>query len=530
MSAPSPFGSLIVLGGGTAGYFAAISLKRRYPALEVTVVEAPNIPIIGVGEATTTLMPPFLFGELGIDPVELHERVRPTFKLGICFDWGPSRAPRFGYPFGQTEPLAAAAHDGTLLTQSLVQMLMETGRAPIVEREDGTVQSLLPEAKFAYHLDNASFVGFLAEHARRCGVRHLAAEVVRAETDPAATKIVRLHARDGRVLEADLYVDATGFRSTLLGGTLGSPFLSFASSLFCDAAVVGEIPAAEGELRPCTGAERMDAGWTWDIAVEGARHRGYVHSSAYLSLEDAEAELRRKNPHITALWSLRFRSGRRADFLRGNVVAVGNAYGFVEPLESTALHMVILELAWLRAGLGEGPLPHAPPADAVARMNEAVGGHWDYLRWFLALHYKLSPRCETPFWRACHHDTDLSGLDPLLAGLRERGVSSEDREPIPFDPAFGRSGLLTMILGLDPDTYRAHTHVPLTAWRERVAKQRAFVERAVPHRRGLTLLRERPELLRALTAPSSWCVSGRELAWIDAAGRAHLPHDPHPRA
>lgn len=519
----APIRSIAVLGGGTAGYFAAIFLKRRHPSLDVTVLEAPNIPIIGVGEATTTLLPPFLFGALGIDPVELHERVRPTFKLGICFDWGPAKAPHFTYPFGQSEPFAAVMHDGTLETQSLASTLMTSGRVPI-EENAGQVRSLLPELKFAYHLANAAFVSFLSEHARRTGVHHQSVEIVRAETDPAKTRIEQLHTRDGQAVKADLYVDASGFRAALIGEALGAAFESFGSSLFCDSAIIGDIPLAEGgDVKPCTGAERMSSGWTWDIGVEGERHRGYVYASSFLTPEDAEAELVRRNPGIGRLWSLRFRSGRRREFLRGNVASVGNAYGFVEPLESTALHMVILHLAWLGALLG--PAPTQPDAAAISRVNERVGAHWDSLRWFLAMHYKLSPRCETPFWRTCHHEADLSGLDPLLERFRREGVTTNSNDALAGDPAFGLSGLATMALGLDPDTYRAKSEVPLAAWRDRLDRQRAFVGRALPHRRGLHVLRDHPDLLRALLAPSSWCATGEETARIGHGLSACLPHD-----
>jgi tryptophan halogenase len=519
----APIRSVAVLGGGTAGYFTAIFLKRRHPSLDVTVIEAPNIPIIGVGEATTTLLPPFLFRDLGIDPVELHARVRPTFKLGICFDWGPPRAPRFGYPFGQAEPLAAVMHDGSLETQSLAATLMASGRVPI-EENAGQLCSLLPEFKFAYHLANGAFVSFLSEHAKRNGVRHRSMEIVRAETDPATTRVEQLHTRDGQTVKADLYVDASGFRAALIGDALGGAFESFGSSLFCDSAIIGDLPVSKGsEIKPCTGAERMSAGWTWDIGVEGERHRGYVYASAFSRPEEAEAELVRRNPGIGRLWSLRFRSGRRREFVRGNVATVGNAYGFVEPLESTALHMVILHLAWLGALLG--PTATQPAAAAITRVNERVGAHWDSLRWFLAMHYKLSPRCETPFWRTCHHEADLSGFDPILERFRREGVTTNMNEALAGDPAFGLSGLATMALGLDPDTYRPKSEVPLEAWRDRLARQRAFADRALPHRRGLEVLRERPDLLRALTAPSSWCSTEEETARIGHGLTARLPHD-----
>ncbi len=512
--------SVGVLGGGTAGYFAALAIKRRFPSVEVTVIESPNIPIIGVGEATTTLMPPFLFGQLGIDPVELHERVRPTFKLGIRFDWGPAETPGFSYPFGPSEPLAAQVHDGSLHTQSLNALLIEGERSPLSRSADGEVRSLLPELKFAYHLHNERFVAFLADRARSVGIHHLEAEVEDTRLDAHRRWIDALSTRDQRELRFDLYVDASGFRSVLVGKALGSPFRSFGTSLLCDSAIVGTIPST-GVVSPYTFAETMDAGWCWKIPVEEADHRGYVYSSAFLTEAQAEAEFRAKNPGVRDVWSLRFRSGRREDFWVGNAVAIGNAYGFVEPLESTALHMVIVEIEWMLAAMGQ-----SEPADRRA-MNDAVGAHWDYLRWFLAAHYKWNRRLATPFWRACEHDVDVSGLWPAIEAFRRAGFGGAVPPGLLVDdPAFGTNGLMTLLLGLDAASYPLRTNVPEEAWRARVGRQRAFVANSLPQREALELLRARPDLLRAIVeAPTSWCIHGHEFVSVRADGTlAHMPH------
>src|SRR3990167_3816456 len=136
--------TIAVLGGGTAGYFAALAIKRRFPQVAVTIVESSAVPIIGVGEATTTLMPPFLHAQLGLSVHELHRTVRPTFKMGIRFEWGLPGDHHFVYPFGDADPLQAEAFDGDLRTQSLVSLLMEDNRLPILRGPDGDILSLLP--------------------------------------------------------------------------------------------------------------------------------------------------------------------------------------------------------------------------------------------------------------------------------------------------------------------------------------------------------------------------------------------------
>lgn len=515
--------TILVVGGGTAGYFTALALKRQLPHLDVTLIESSRIPIIGVGEATTTLMPPFLHRLLGIDILELYRAVRPTWKLGIKFEWGLPGDYFFTYPFGGTAPIEAYRHDGNLTNQSVTALLMAADRVPILTGPNGEPESLLPETKFAYHLDNKPFVAFLAALARRDGIHHLDAEITHVVPTASRDGVDRLILDGGRELRADLYVDASGFRALLIEQALGSPFISYASSLFCDTAVVGQLPQ-RGAIQPYTTAETMNAGWCWRIPVEGEDHRGYVHSSAHLSVEDAETEMRAKNPGLGDTWTVRFRSGRHQDFWKGNTVAVGNAYGFVEPLESTALHMVILELAYLVGGLqaAERGDPDCPFA------NAAVGAHWDFLRWFLALHYKFNRRLETRFWADCHRTVDVAGMEPLLERYRRSGPWSQDAalRYATGDPAFSFDGLMIMLLGQHvPCPHPDSTDASKARWDNRVAEARALVGRAYDQASALALLRHRPELLEAVvTSPHSWISGGAE--HIVAATRATGPVHP----
>jgi tryptophan halogenase len=506
---PRGVASVGVLGGGTSGYFAALALKKRFPGLRVVVIESSAIPIIGVGEATTTLMPPFLHHQLGLDVEELYREVRPTWKLGIKFDWGLPGDYFFPYPFGASDrddPIDAHFHDDDLRTQSLTALLMSADRAPLVRESSGELRSLLPETKLAYHLHNAPFVTYLARHAALRGIEHLDAEV-EVVSSPDRSRVEMLRTADGRELCFDLYVDAGGFSSPIVGKALGSPFRSFASSLFCDTAIVADVPQRGGLIKPYTLAQTMDHGWCWNIPVEGVDHRGYVHASAFVSEAEAKAEMRAKNPGMGDTWTVRFRSGRHEDFWKGNAVAVGNAYGFVEPLESTALHMVIIELAYVLACLEEGS------GFDVAEANRRVGAHWDFLRWFLAVHYKFNRKLDTPFWRESRARVDVSGVEPTLAHFRERGAwrGPEEVDILVGDPAFGYSGLLTLLLGQKVDSPRAPSRIAPEAWAKRVAAQRDLVARALPQAEALAALRERPELYRAMLRAPSWCADAREI-------------------
>jgi tryptophan halogenase len=508
-----PVRRVVVVGGGTAGYFAALALRRELPDLHVTLVESSKIPIIGVGEATTTLMPPFLHHQLGIDIVDLYREVRPTWKLGIKFEWGVPGDYSFNFPFGASSLVEAYAHDGTIENQSVTALMMAANRTPIVTGDEGQPLSLLPQVKFAYHLDNKPFVAYLAKHARRAGVHHVDAVIKDAITAEGGT-IDRLVLDDGRELRGDLYVDATGFRALLIEKILGSPFTSYASSLFCDSAVVATVPQ-NGTIQPYTTAETMDAGWCWRIPVEGEDHRGYVYSSAHLTPDAAQAEMRAKNPGLGEPWSLRFRSGRHREFWKGNTVAIGNSYGFVEPLESTTLHMVIVEIAHLIGGIRAA----ADGRDHRAFANDALGGHWDDLRWFLAVHYKYNRKKDTSFWRDCRETADVSGVAHVLERFTRVGPRAlEGQDFLTTDPTFV-PGMMILLLGQQvPCPAPTDTSLAQTAWEARVAESRALVRRAFTQAEALDLLRRRPDLLQELV--------GSGESWLDCGGERITGVDP----
>lgn len=496
---------IVVVGGGTAGYFAALALQRELD-VQVTLIESSKIPIIGVGEATTTLMPPFLHLQLGIDIVELYREVKPTWKMGIRFEWGLPGDYHFVYPFGDGNPVEAFAHDGHTANQSLCALMMDADRSPIAIGDDGEPISLLEHMPFAYHLENKSFVRFLEKCAQRAGIEHVDAQITDVVTTADGASVERLILDDGREIRGDLYVDASGFRSLLLGKTLGTEFLSYASSLLCDTAVVAEVPQ-RGVVQPYTTAETMDAGWCWRIPVEGEDHRGYVFSSAHLTVDQARDEMRAKNPGMGEPWIVRFRSGRHEHFWKGNTVGVGNAYGFVEPLESTALHMVIMELRVLLHCLKTGDSQEPDRAFA----DRSVAAHWDYLRWFLAVHYKFNRKLDTPFWRDCRASVDVSGLEAMLERFRSEGPGIEG-DGLPYysipDPVFNYLGVVTMLLGQQfPCAPPTRTLLSKAQWDARVAASRALVARCLPQAEALALLRRRPEMLEHLVGP-------RSKAWI----------------
>ncbi len=448
-SSPSNSGriqKIAVVGGGSAGFLAALTLKTRLPQLDVTVVHSSSIPIIGVGEGTTFTMPIFLHGYLGIDPTEFHREVRPTYKLGIRFLWGPR--PRFHYSF--TNQLDARRTDlprangfycyedydyadinGALMGHERGFLRQQNG-APVVD------------TTAAYHLENGPFVAFLEKRAREIGIEIIDAEVTNVVRDD--DKILDLQLDSERSCNADFFIDCSGFRSLLLGEAMDEKFEDFSSSLFCDRAVAGGWQRSGETLLPFTTAETMDNGWCWQIEHDQVVNRGYVYSSNAVSDDKAEEEFRRKNPKVTDTRVIGFTTGARRNTWAGNVVALGNAAGFVEPLEATNLAVICDHAAKLVDTLKDSAMTVVP----TSRMyyNRYTQRMWQGIRRFLAMHYRFNTRLDTAFWRACQEDTDLAGAEEIIEYYQACGPGLLwAREAMGADDPFNWEGYLAMLVG-----------------------------------------------------------------------------------
>lgn len=502
---PAAIRSVGVIGGGTAGYLTALALRTWRPSLEVTLVESSAIPVIGVGEATVTDMVFFLHRYLGIEMTDFYRQVRPTWKLGIRFDWGPDPAgflAPFDWASHSVGMVGALADHGSVYGASLQSLLMAADRTPILRVGD-QVLSLLPHLPVGYHLENVRFVRYLAELAARRGVRHVDATIADVRLRDADW-IESLRTTDGRELRYDLYVDCTGFRSRLLGQALGVPFVDYSASLFTDRAVTASI-GNDDRPRPYTTATTMDAGWCWNISLaEGVDHLGYVHSSAAISAEQAQAELLERFPGAEVQGEVRFRSGRRERLWQGNVVAVGNSGGFVEPLESSGLAMISITIRTLLSVL---PASWSRPCLREA-FNHFLSVHWDSLRWFLSIHYKFNSRLATPFWRHARADTDVSGLKPVLdafaagAPLIRRDALTQLMLRTAAPPVYGLAGIDNVLLGQQVPATVLESEESPERWLARSRAARTLAGLALPQNEALAEVARHPEFLaEQLTAP-----------------------------
>ena len=449
--------NVLVLGGGSAGFIAAITLKRKIPHLEVQIIRSPEIGIIGVGEGTTPNFGRHFFDYLNLSPQHFYERAQPTWKAGIDFLWG--ERPSFPYAFDAAYSARYAdlpRNNGFYCEDEIRDMShMSAGMAQkkIFSRDQqGRVH--FPLTQYAFHIENIKLVSYLEWQAKELGIVVTEDTVERADCE--GEQITMLHAKKSGPISADLYVDASGFRSYLLGQTLGEKFIDFSDSLFCDRAVIGPRERTpDEEINPYTTAETMDHGWCWQIDHENHINRGYVYSSNFVSDEEAEAEFRRKNPLVGDVRIVPFRSGRYERSWVGNVVAIGNSSGFVEPLEATALMLLCGECHTLTDGLidslGE------PGPELASLYNQFMGARWDEIRDFLAIHYRFNKRLDTPFWQSARNDTKLHGAESIVKFYVENGPSLlGEKILLSENNQFGIEGYLAMFVGMNVEHQKMH--------------------------------------------------------------------------
>ena len=441
--------NILILGAGSAGLLAAIALRKKLPSVGVRVVRRSEMGVIGGGEGTTPALPKHLFGYLGLSQEGFYRKAEPIWKLGIRFLWGVR--PYFDYTFehqldGKWNNLPRSNGfytDEEFRGVSMGSALMEAGKVfgRDVQRGGGPKM----DVPYGFHIENLKLVSTLEALAVELGVSFLEGRVETAERGEEGITAVVLE--DGRRLEADLFVDASGFRSELLGRALGEPFLDYGRALFCDRAVIGGWERTSEHLLPYTIAETMEAGWAWQIEHEHQINRGYVYCSQAISDEAACEEFLRKNPLAPkSPRVVKFRSGRYRRLWVGNVVAIGNAGGFVEPLEATALMMVTQQCETLIGQLLQVEL--RPTASLRELYNRLTGESFDLIRDFLALHYKLNTRLDNDFWRQCVADTEIGGLGPLLEFYKENGPSLAARGLVPAQGnTNGLAGYLAMLVG-----------------------------------------------------------------------------------
>jgi tryptophan halogenase len=470
--------SILVVGGGTAGWMSAVFLNRALGGrVRVTVVESQAIGTIGVGEATFRSLKHY-FDFCGLSEQEWMPPCHATFKFAIKFvDWTAERG-AFYHPFEQYPTVRGIdLPEWWLRTRRGVQPfdmscfvvpgLCEAKRSP--RYLDGSLFDERALQPYGYHFD----AKLLGDYLRSVGVQrgvHQVCGDVKHVTLGSRGEVASVSLADGRTLTADLFVDCTGFRGLLINQALGEPFLPFGDSLLCDSAVAMRVPThPDDDINPYTTATALDAGWVWDIPLSDRVGTGYVYCSGLRTNDEAEEEFRR---HLGAraagvdAFHLKMRTGRTRNPWVKNCVSVGLSCGFVEPLESTGIFFIQYSLNQL--------LSHFPSKrfeEAVIRnYNAVVGACIDGVRDFLILHYYANDRRDTPFWNAVKDDIVL----PERLGERFelwRARLPNDDNVYPEYHGFRSYSWLIMLLGLN---YQPATCLPLLEYHDDTGVDDAF--------------------------------------------------------
>ncbi len=397
---------VVILGGGTAGWMTAAALSRSFGrAVDVTLLESEAIGTVGVGEATIPTI--HWFNELiGLDEREFLRATKATFKLGIEFvDW-TAPGHRYFHPFGQfgaALPGVAFHHrwlkaradgmDVPLPALSLAAQLARQGR---FAKPVGDARSILSTLGYAYHFDAGLYAAYLRQMSEAGGVRRVEGKLQKVDRDGESGFVTALTTERGERIDGDLFIDCSGFRALLIGDAMGEPFEDWSHWLPCNRAVAvpcTRLPATT----PYTRSTARAAGWQWRIPLQHRTGNGYVFASRYVSEDEATATLM-ANLDGEALAEprlLRFTAGTRRRPWRDNVVAIGLSSGFLEPLESTSIHLIQSGITKL---LTLFPDRDCDPALAD-RFNDVFTRDMDGIKDFLILHYHATSGRSEPLWQ-----------------------------------------------------------------------------------------------------------------------------------
>lgn len=448
---------VVIAGGGTSGWCTAVALSRQFGTLlDITLIESAEIGTVGVGEATFPTICSF-HKIHGIDEQEFLTATRGSIKLAISFEnWG-RKGDKYIHPFGSVGKsswigsfyhywLAARArgYEGELEELCFERQAAKAHKFALTEN---------PKLNYAYHFDASLYAQFLRKLSEEKGVKRMEGKIVDVKQHPDTGFIKSVVLESGTCIEGDLFIDCTGFRGLLIEQTLKAGYEDWGHWLRNDSAVALQTDFS-GDIPPYTRAIAHDSGWQWKIPLQHRQGTGYVYSSAYISDEDARNTLldNLDGDIRVELRLLKFNTGRRKQAWVKNCVAVGLAGGFIEPLESTSIHLIQMGITrLLQLFPFEGCNEHL-----IRRYNEQSRAEYEETRDFIILHYKATERDDTPYWRDCRDMAIPDSLAGRIELFKETGHLYHEPNEI-----FSIDSWLQVLMGqrIEPRGYHHAPHV-----------------------------------------------------------------------
>lgn len=439
-----PIKRVVIVGGGTAGWMTAAALSHMLSAqnLDIVLIESAEIGTVGVGEATVPHIR-FFNQKLGFDEADFMAKTKATFKLGIEFcNWG-RQGDSYIHPFGAFgESIAGVEfhHHWARMHRSGNAHSIEEYSLPIMAARAGRFaypaedpRSLLSTYSYAFQFDAGLYAQYLRTYSKERGVTRHEGKIVDVVLDAESGFVKSVQLESGESFAGDLFIDCSGFKGLLIEGALKSGYDNWQNWLPCDRAVA--VPCANnGPLSPYTRATAKDAGWIWRIPLQHRVGNGHVYCSSYITDAAAADALvgQLENQPLAALNQLRFVTGKRRKQWNKNVVAIGLSAGFLEPLESTSIHLIQLAIGRL--------LDFFPDSSwdsmLATEYNRLMDLEYERVRDFLILHYHATERDDTPFWNYVRNMPIPASLEHKIKTFRERGVVVNYRDGMFLDASW----------------------------------------------------------------------------------------------